>query len=415
MSLINNMLKEIEKRENTSPHPPTIVLASAVKKMPRFNLENKSFWISVILSLLVSMVLVTVSTKKNNSTLSPISQAKTATTTPTPLNNENSWLTRTTISGISLQEKDHITDISFMLDHPALYRLVSNDASNQLTIYIDNAQLQSNIPQIQSLHTALRSIHAQSIDNNVVISMTLLPDSIIKYVNLNTDSKNPELVIAIEHSDKSTAPSNTASNDMVKMPAMQTLYLQQYQAALSHAQHNEFNSAIQSLTTLLDAQPSYLDARVSLAALIIDQGNPIKASKIINEGLRLNPDAIPLIELKARLLTSQGKIKQALTLLQSESPPITDNPEYHAFIAALYQKNDHNLLAVQLYKRLLTLNPQNGNWWFGLGLSLEKLGEKSLAYDAYNKAIANGNVNQESLAYLQHHMQSLQEIVNDEK
>jgi MSHA biogenesis protein MshN len=130
--------------------------------------------------------------------------------------------------------------------------------------------------------------------------------------------------------------------------------------------------------------------------------------------LRLNPDFIPLIELKARQLTTQGQIKKALTLLQSQSPPITTNPEYHAFMAALYQKNDNNLLAVSLYKRLLALNPQNGNWWFGLGLSLEKLGEKPLAYDAYRKAISNGNVNQESLAYLQKHMQSLQENVNDE-
>lgn len=417
MSLINNMLKDLENRENTSRYRPTIVVTSAARKFPSIPLGNKPFWISAGVSLVFAAGLMFLTTTSKPE-ITPIDQHinRIASSAPDTLNNDMLWLTKANISGVTLQEKDNITEISFLLDHPVLYRLVSNDASNQLSVIIDNAQFQAEVPQLQSMRTALRSVRAQNYQGSVIFNLILSPDSFIKYVNLSTDKKNPELVIAIQHNNHyaGTATVTASSNDMIKMPAMQSLYLEQYQSALKSAERGEFQTAMDQLARLLEAQPAYQDARVTFAALLIDQGNPQLAAKVIDAGLRLSPDFIPLIELKARQLTTQGQIKKALTLLQSESPPISSNPEYHAFMAALYQKNDNNLLAVQLYKRLLSINPQNGNWWFGLGLSLEKLGENSLAYDAYRKAITNGNVNQESMAYLQQHMQSLQENVNAE-
>ncbi len=417
MSLINNMLKDLHNREHTSGYRPAIVLKSAANKYCYSHFKNKPFWTGLFFSCLCVLLFFSFTSHQDGHTLAPAinNHEEMPIDTSRPLNQDNQWLTTTVINGISLQEKDHITEISFMLDHSALYRLVSNDVSNQLTVIFDNAQLQAGALQTQTLHTALRSIQSQTLNGNVIFNLTLTPDASIKYVNLNTDGKYPELVIAIEHNTDNINTSAAPSVDMMKIPAMQTLYLAQYQSALNFAERGDYQSAMQHLTVLLKAQPSYQDARVTLAALLIDQGNASKAEAIINDGLRMNPDFIPLIELKARLLTSQGQIKKALDLLQTESPPINENPEYHAFIAALYQKNDSNLLAIRLYKRLLALNPQNGNWWFGLGLSLEKLGEPSLAYDAYKKAIASGNVNQQSLAYLQNHIQSIQDMTNDNK
>lgn len=417
MSLINNMLKDLEKREQTSRYRPAIVMAGFTRKISLINFNHKSFWISLLSSILLTTILLMITTDKKNPQKKSINKFYQTQSTPAPINrltNDNLWLTTTTINAITIQEKDNISEIFFLLDHPALYRLVSNDTANQLTVILDNAQLQTELPQSQTMRTAIQSINSLSKNGSVIFKLTLEPNAFIKYVNLNDDKKNPALVIAIQHESWSAEkPQNTTTNDVIKIPAMQSLYNEQYQSALKFAAKGEYKTAIKRLESLLSANPSYQDVRVSLSALLIDQGDPKTAETLINEGLQLTPDAIPLIELKARLLTTNGKIREALTLLRSESPLINDNPEYHAFLAALYQKNDNDLQAVDLYRKLLTINPQNGNWWFGLGLSLEKLGEKSLAYNAYRRAISNGNVDQDSLSYLQNHLEALQEVIND--
>ncbi len=130
----------------------------------------------------------------------------------------------------------------------------------------------------------------------------------------------------------------------------------------------------------------------------MENGNPVDARKLVDGGLAITPDYLPLLELKARLLTSEGKTKEALLVLQSEQPDISDAPNYHALMAALYNRENNFSLAATIYQKLVAINPHESSWWFGLGVSLDKLGQRQDAVMAYTKAATEGRLNAQALA-----------------
>jgi MSHA biogenesis protein MshN len=43
--------------------------------------------------------------------------------------------------------------------------------------------------------------------------------------------------------------------------------------------------------------------------------------------------------------------------------------------------------AALAYREALQLNPAQGNWWIGLGVALEQIGDKTGAGEAYQRAL----------------------------
>jgi len=411
MSLINNMLKDLEKRKNQPQPVPFITIANA---KPRIAITlRKEHWIvilaftCVLLSLLGALFIY----KHWRKTPSPLTFLPTQSYNNKPASiaqTDRSWLEPAVITGITLQVKDNITELSLLLNHAALYRLSADDLHNQITLTIEHANLQAALPLTTYLNTAIRQLTSSSHNSDTVLHLTLHPDATIKYVNLNADDKNPELVVAIEYRSMNSHHINSMIPTQIKAPAMQSLLREQYQTALKAAEKGEFTFAITSLSALIKTDPHYKEARASLVALLLDQGHYHRAERIIEEGLKTDAGYTPFIELKARILTATGKIKAAIALLQNAAPPMTDNPEYHAFLAALYARTDNDRLAVNIYRHLLALNAHNGNWWFGLGVSLDKLEQRQAAVDAFTKAMSEGHLNLASISYLQKRLHSLQ-------
>ena len=58
----------------------------------------------------------------------------------------------------------------------------------------------------------------------------------------------------------------------------------------------------------------------------------------------------------------------------------------------MLQKTLHPTEAAQRFQAALALRPNEGRWWFGLGLSLESAGRGGEAKEAYAKAIAIDNL-----------------------
>jgi tetratricopeptide (TPR) repeat protein len=415
MSLINNMLKDLEKRDTHAREFSSIELIklnSFRNKNKRiFTLSNVFIALTLILISLTSVILFRYINKSN---IAPLPTQKTLSQPQTSsVNNDDiAWLQNASINGVTLQVKDNITEIAFLLDRSALYRLVSDAAQNRLSVIIENSHLQSTLPPVAYLNTALQGLSSQASNKDTKFVLSLVPGATIKYVNLSQSDHSAELVVAIEY-QKVTQTAQRQSENSVKTPAMQNLITQQYQESLLSAETGNYTSAIEHLTSLLKIDPEFKDARVSLTALLIDQGNRSRAQKLIDDGLNTNPGYTPFIELKARILATDGKFAQALTLLQTSTPSIDENPEYHAFIAAMYEQTNKHALAANLYRQLIAINASNGSWWFGLGVSLDKLGQTNNAIAAYKKAAAEGHLNAESLAYLHTRMQKLQERIDD--
>lgn len=415
MSLINNMLKDLDKRKTlTAPVP---YVAYAKEKTSTFELlarDNKLYIIAAgVVVTLCLLFFIKHLLHSNDVTPTFVSESTTPIMTATvkPSNNEAEWLAPVTISGATLQVKDNITELSFLLSHPAFYRLNSDGMSNQFSFIIEHSKFQAELPISSYLNTAIQHITTESINGSTRFNITLFPGASIKYVNLHADKENPELVISIEY-QPNVQRNKSATVAAFKTPIMRSVLLQEYQRSLRSADEGDYLTAIKNLSAILKADPGYKDARVSLVALMMDQGSGIKATKIIDDGLQLTPNYSPFIELKARLLTQNGKLDSAITLLQSVSPPLSENPEYHALIAALYARNNKDQLASQLYQQLVQVDSHNSSWWFGLGVSLDKLNQRQAAIEAYTKAMNEGHLNGEAMAYLQNRLQLLKEDSN---
>lgn len=182
----------------------------------------------------------------------------------------------------------------------------------------------------------------------------------------------------------------------------------QYQKALQLSSEGHGHDAMKMLTSILSKDPDYAAVRESLASLLITQGNTVQAEQILKIGLKQRPYFPAFVVLKARILVDEGKINQALDLLQLAPPMLTTNPDYHAFIAALYQRQGKPLFAEKLYEQLLAVQPNNAKWWMGLGIALEGMGKPTLALEAYVKAGNSNQLTPELKIYAESRVQNLQ-------
>ncbi len=159
--------------------------------------------------------------------------------------------------------------------------------------------------------------------------------------------------------------------------------------------------AEQALREALQMDPRQLRARETLAALYFNSGRLSEAQALLAEGVRLSPRAAGLVQFYARLMADQGELDTALTALQRARPPLEENPDYHALLAALYQRAGRHEPAAWTYRQLLAQRGTQAAWWMGLGISLEALGDTAPALEAYVKAHQlGGGLNSQVLDYL---------------
>ena len=152
-----------------------------------------------------------------------------------------------------------------------------------------------------------------------------------------------------------------------------------------------------------------LRAREILAMLLINQGRVSEAAKLLVESLDIAPYHSPFAKLYARILVNQGETSRAIMILEQAQPDIMENPEYHSFLAALYQKLFMHERAIGKYRQVLSLRPDVGAWWLGLAISLEGKGQVLDAIAAYRTARKSSNLNDNIIAYINNRLNILSE------
>ena len=236
MSLINNMLKDLEKREAVHSNIPNIFLTGNKPSTHPISIK-KIMAGSALFSLIILSYLFILLTKSADSTLAkPLVQSTSLTkSAPHFSSSEMSWLKPALITGMSVQVKDNITEITFLLDHPALYHIESDNISGNLSVTLENAQLVAALPTLNYLNSAIEQLSTSAQNGDTIVHFRLFPGSNIKYVNLNTTEKNPELVIAVEYQPTLEQYKTKLPGNRIKTPAIQSILTEQYQSALSEA------------------------------------------------------------------------------------------------------------------------------------------------------------------------------------
>jgi tetratricopeptide (TPR) repeat protein len=180
----------------------------------------------------------------------------------------------------------------------------------------------------------------------------------------------------------------------------------EYSRVMANLNTTSSLNVIKQLAIVLQKTPNYNPARATLAAMLIKYDQPVQALGVLKVGLMQDPANQQFAELTAHVLVQRKEIRQALAILKRAQPATTQsNPTYMAFMAALYLQQKDYQSAKTIYQSLVEYNSNKGDWWAGLGISLQKLSHAQDAYNAFNHAETLGGLSPTLEAYVNQALQ----------
>lgn len=181
-----------------------------------------------------------------------------------------------------------------------------------------------------------------------------------------------------------------------------------YRKAITLMQQGRLADAVTMLEQVLQADPAHAAARQALVGVLVETRRLDEARARAREGLASDPAQPGLAMILARLLLDKGELRSAIETMQRSQSYAADRADYHAFLAALMQRDERHREAVDSYLLALQRAPQNGVWWMGLGISLQAENRQAEAKEAFGKARASGNLSAELTAFVDSRLKLLQ-------
>jgi MSHA biogenesis protein MshN len=178
-----------------------------------------------------------------------------------------------------------------------------------------------------------------------------------------------------------------------------------YRRGLAALQEGRVQEAIADMEQAVFLYPRHEAARQTLVGLLIENRRHDEAVRHLQFGLGLDPRQPQLAMILARLQIEKGG--PAIETLQRTLPYAAGNADYLAFLAGALQRAQRNREAAEQYQAALRLQPQNGVWWMGLGISLLADKRNAEALDAFTRAKNSGNLSQELQSFVERKLQQL--------
>lgn len=170
-----------------------------------------------------------------------------------------------------------------------------------------------------------------------------------------------------------------------------------YRQAVALVQKSQTTKAQEALRLAIRSNPANHDARQLLAGLLSDTGRHTEAAALLRDGLKYDIGGISLALAKVQL--ASGSTEEALSTLENGLSAAEVDAEYHAFLAALLQKQGRHDEATQHYIMALKSDPAMPHWLIGVGISLMARNKMKDAEEAFQRAIDTGELSPEVAQY----------------
>lgn len=158
--------------------------------------------------------------------------------------------------------------------------------------------------------------------------------------------------------------------------------------------------AAERLEQAISLEPNAFAPREQLANLHLRQGRRSAALELWREGIRLAPTEVHWRKRLARALLEDGDGAEAIKQLTASSQPtVAADGEFHGLLAAAYQRQGEPSRAAAVYRRLAEQDPRSGLWWLGLAIALEGLRDGDGARGAYQQALGAEGLGEEARAF----------------
>lgn len=199
---------------------------------------------------------------------------------------------------------------------------------------------------------------------------------------------NPARVLA-NKAEPVRMNADTTPVKQIKALSSQQRAENEFRRGLQAQQQGRLGEAVQALEQALQWDRQHTAARQTLVAWLLEAGQREEAMRYLKEGLAHDPGQANLAMILARLQVDSGQVGAALATLQRSLPYTLEGADYHAFLAALLQRQQNHKEAIEHYQIALRLKPENALWWMGIGISYQAERHSAAARDAYQRAKNN--------------------------
>ncbi len=324
---------------------------------------------------------------------------------------------------IEVWREDGVTRLRFATDGAPDYDFQLDPETHVLRLSFENTRYATRFPGVDFRNTRIESMTpVPTEDGSLAIDFQLTENSEID-MDTVTGQDGDSIVLllsgegqalaaaapqddtAVDLSGADAVPSEFEDVPVVAVrprpPTKRRLADTAYREGLELAEDGDLASAMDKFAEALSHLPLHANARRTLAVALARQGRLEEANLTLAEGLRQDRSQSGLAKLQARVLVERGAPAEALSVLEASAPMVSEDPEYHAFIAALRELQGQHAEAARIYGKVLKLEPLRSNWWIGLGISLEADGQSARALPVYETARRIGGLDPDSRNYIE--------------
>jgi MSHA biogenesis protein MshN len=218
---------------------------------------------------------------------------------------------------------------------------------------------------------------------------------------------NPSAVV-ISKSAPAAGAGKAEIHKQMRQPTQQELAENEYRAATALLHEGLLTGAQQGFEAAVRLQPEHHAARHALVGLLLEARKFGDAERLVQEGLALAPAQSGFTVTLARLQVDRGDTAEAVATLKKGLEYGRGNADFHAFLAALLQRQGQHEEAVEQFQAALRLKPALGVWWLGLGMSLQAVNRTADAQESYRRARGAANIPPELAAFAEQRLKQLQ-------
>ncbi|MBL4827216.1 MAG: hypothetical protein JKY66_05810 [Spongiibacteraceae bacterium] len=414
MSLVNDMLNDLEARRASAPQ-------SSVEKnyLSEKTRSLKSTSKSVKLALCCSLIVVASAvfawfyqTNNHSATLPKESKANSESNKP---QENKKWLSDlrfsktsdSTVLHLNVGEKTaytiHRTTQGLTIK---LGDVTPNleDKTIEPVFPIDTFSIDEHNDTTEVALTIKGDFHhkvSRQIGDEASITLTITP---ITEEKTNQKEKHQHIANKTPKAPKPSTTLMTKKNKAVKKvytlsPTQKDKHISRQAAAL--LTQGKDVEAEKLLRDFLNEQNKAPNSATTLAALLLSQKRLPHTQQILDRLHNHGVNNIQTAAMQARVYLLNAEPERAITLLMKHAPTLHQHPAHYVLLAQSAQRAKRFTLAEKTYRSLIEIDSKRGDWWVGLGVSLDAQGQTTQALNAYQKALNSTVVTQALKAYAQ--------------
>lgn len=365
MSIINTMLKDLDKRKQPHALENMNVIPVQYQAMP----SSKLPWVLLALVCLVFICAVAYEwdmlTQNINNSSQQIESIESNTLAPTQSIAKKS------------QELTSPNELKEEVSKPHSQLSTLSEIRDEEDIKYESSARVIKSPLSMSQSSAPAAIEKEKIENP-------LPAPTTK--KMASEIEDTLVVNASEPANKPKVNSSSMAITEVRLSNTQ-LAKKRFKLGTQAEERGEQRDAIEYYREALLFSPQLHKAREHLAALYYGQGNLDQASTILKQGIALYPQKFDYLILLARVQQAAGEYIQALQNLSRI--PDGDILSRQKWIqeSSIGQKVRNYTLAEASYRKLLQTETTQSRWWMGLAYALDAQKKYEIAIEAYRQAL----------------------------